>query len=234
MTGILAGVVAGVLAWIVFAYNGLVRLRNQVRTAWADIDVQLRRRHDLVPQLVSAVKGYAGYERVVLTTVTSCARRRWRSEPGKARRNRDSAGERREAAAARFRKPILTSRRTRISAASARPGRGREPPSVCAALLQRRCPRLQHGDRALSRHAGGERGRICRDASFSAREEDERAGPRVELALLRRLATRLLRVLLSSRCRSVGAQERITSYDILGRSEQGRVDRRHGANRRSR
>ena len=59
-----------VAVWAVFAYNGLVRLRNQVRTAWADIDVQLKRRHDLVPQLVSAVKGYAGYERSVLTTVT--------------------------------------------------------------------------------------------------------------------------------------------------------------------
>jgi LemA protein len=58
------------LVWAVVAYNGLVRLRNQVRTAWADIDVQLKRRHDLVPQLVAAVKGYAGHERGVLTAVT--------------------------------------------------------------------------------------------------------------------------------------------------------------------
>ena len=56
--------------WAVIAFNGLVKLRNQVRTAWADIDVQLKRRHDLIPQLVSAVKGYAGYERNVLTSVT--------------------------------------------------------------------------------------------------------------------------------------------------------------------
>ena len=42
------------LAWGVFAFNRLVRLRNQWRTAWADIDVQLQRRHDLVPQLVAA------------------------------------------------------------------------------------------------------------------------------------------------------------------------------------
>lgn len=60
--------VAGI--WAVLAFNGLVKLRNQVRTAWADIDVQLKRRHDLIPQLVSAVKGYAGYERNVLTSVT--------------------------------------------------------------------------------------------------------------------------------------------------------------------
>lgn len=59
-----------VLAWAVAVYNRLVRLRNQVRTAWADIDVQLVRRHDLVPQLVSAVGAYAGHERAVLEAVT--------------------------------------------------------------------------------------------------------------------------------------------------------------------
>ncbi len=53
-----------------FSFNRLVRLRNQVRTAWADIDVQLKRRHDLVPQLVAAVQGYKGYEQSVLTSVT--------------------------------------------------------------------------------------------------------------------------------------------------------------------
>ena len=59
-----------VLLWAAFAFNRIVRLRNQARTAWADIDVQLKRRHDLVPQLVAAVRGYSGYERGVLTTVT--------------------------------------------------------------------------------------------------------------------------------------------------------------------
>src|SRR5688572_15745811 len=59
-----------VLAWAVFAYNRLVRLRNQVRTAWADIDVQLTRRHDLVPQLVAAVKAYASHEQATLAAVT--------------------------------------------------------------------------------------------------------------------------------------------------------------------
>jgi LemA protein len=60
-----------VLAWAVIAYNRLVRLRNQVHTAWADIDVQLTRRHDLVPQLVEAVKGYASHERSVLEAVAT-------------------------------------------------------------------------------------------------------------------------------------------------------------------
>ena len=72
MAGLLAAVFgAGVLAWIVFAFNRLIRLRNQVRAAWADIDVQLVRRHDLVPQLVAAVKGYADHEQSLLATVTT-------------------------------------------------------------------------------------------------------------------------------------------------------------------
>lgn len=71
LTLLLPLLVVGLLvAWAVAVYNRLVRLRNQVRTAWADIDVQLIRRHDLVPQLVSAVGAYAGHERAVLETVT--------------------------------------------------------------------------------------------------------------------------------------------------------------------
>lgn len=64
--GLLFVIVAGI--WV---YNGLVRLRNQVRTAWADIDVQLLRRHDLVPRLVEAVKAYASHERTLLESVTA-------------------------------------------------------------------------------------------------------------------------------------------------------------------
>lgn len=62
--------VLALLAWAIFAFNRLVRLRNQTRTAWADIDVQLQRRHDLVPQLVAAVQGYAGHEATTLQAVT--------------------------------------------------------------------------------------------------------------------------------------------------------------------
>lgn len=67
ITLLIAAIVA---VWLVFSYNRLVRLRNQVRTAWADIDVQLTRRHDLVPQLVAAVRGYASHEQTVLQAVT--------------------------------------------------------------------------------------------------------------------------------------------------------------------
>lgn len=68
MLVLLIAAIVGV--WIVFAYNRLVRLRNQVKTAWADIDVQLTRRHDLVPQLVASVQGYASHEQTVLQAVT--------------------------------------------------------------------------------------------------------------------------------------------------------------------
>jgi LemA protein len=64
-------IVAALLAgWAVVMFNRLVRDRNQVRAAWSDIDVQLTRRHDLVPRLVDAVRAYADYERATLTAVT--------------------------------------------------------------------------------------------------------------------------------------------------------------------
>lgn len=64
------GLVA-LLAWAAFAFNRLVRDRNRVRAGWSDVDVQLKRRHDLVPQLVEAVKGYAAYEKATLSAVTA-------------------------------------------------------------------------------------------------------------------------------------------------------------------
>ena len=71
MTTIVALIAGCLVAWVVYAYNRLVRLRNQVRAAWADIDVQLVRRHDLVPQLVAAVQGYASHEQNVLQAVSA-------------------------------------------------------------------------------------------------------------------------------------------------------------------
>ncbi|MFI5186289.1 MAG: LemA family protein [Chitinophagales bacterium] len=59
-----------IAVWMIGVYNGLVRLRNRRQNAFADIDVQLRQRHDLVPQLVETVKGYAGHEKDVLYHVT--------------------------------------------------------------------------------------------------------------------------------------------------------------------
>lgn len=63
MTGwILIGLLAAIAAYAVSAYNGLVRLRNAVENAWSDIDVQLKRRYELIPNLVETVRGYAGHE----------------------------------------------------------------------------------------------------------------------------------------------------------------------------
>ena len=66
---VIAVIVALVLVLIWHTYNRLVSLRNKVRTAWSDVDVQLTYRHDLVPNLVESVKGYAGHERGVLESV---------------------------------------------------------------------------------------------------------------------------------------------------------------------
>ena len=61
--------VAGLLVWIVVLYNSLVRKRNMVSEAWSGIDVQLKRRTDLIPNLVATVKGYASHERGTLEEV---------------------------------------------------------------------------------------------------------------------------------------------------------------------
>ena len=68
---ILVGVVVVLLVWAVFTYNRLVKLRNRVDNGWSQIDVQLRRRYDLIPNLIETVKGYAAHERTVFDEVTS-------------------------------------------------------------------------------------------------------------------------------------------------------------------
>ena len=72
---VLAGVVALVALWFVFTYNGLVRLRNQVKNAWSQIDVQLKRRYDLIPNIVETVKGYAAHEKETFERVIQARQR---------------------------------------------------------------------------------------------------------------------------------------------------------------
>lgn len=62
-------IVAGLLLWIVGIYNSLIRSRNRVKESWSDIDVQLKRRYDLIPNLVETVKGYAAHEQRTLDMV---------------------------------------------------------------------------------------------------------------------------------------------------------------------
>lgn len=64
------GIIALLVVWLIAIYNGLVSLRNNRENAFADIDVQLKQRHDLIPQLIGAVKGYMEHERGTLEAVT--------------------------------------------------------------------------------------------------------------------------------------------------------------------
>src|SRR5882672_8465479 len=68
---IVIAVVALLVVWFVFTYNRLVTARNRTQEAWSEIDVELKRRHDLIPNLVNTVQGYVGHERGTLEAVTN-------------------------------------------------------------------------------------------------------------------------------------------------------------------
>ena len=68
-TWIVLGVIALLVIWVILIYNGLVAMRQRVNQSFADVDVQLKQRHDLVPNLVETVKGYAAHERGTLEAV---------------------------------------------------------------------------------------------------------------------------------------------------------------------
>jgi LemA protein len=70
-TWIVVVIVVLVVIWLVLTYNGLVTLRNRTQEAWSEIDVELKRRHDLIPNLVQTVQGYMGHERGTLEAVTN-------------------------------------------------------------------------------------------------------------------------------------------------------------------
>jgi LemA protein len=72
---IVIGVVAVVLVWLVFTYNRLIRLRNESEQGYSSIDIQLKRRADLIPNLVETVKAYAAHERAVFDDVTEARAR---------------------------------------------------------------------------------------------------------------------------------------------------------------
>ncbi len=67
---IFIGALGVIILWLIFIYNGLVKMRNRTNEAWSDIDVQLKRRYDLIPNLVETVKGYAKHERELFEKVT--------------------------------------------------------------------------------------------------------------------------------------------------------------------
>ena len=86
---ILVAAAWSLVVYAVVTYNGLVKLRNRIEAAWAQIDVQLKRRYDLIPNLVETVKGYAAHERETLEAVIARPQRRHRSAR---RRRRPGAG----------------------------------------------------------------------------------------------------------------------------------------------
>jgi len=70
-----------IVVWFIAAYNSFVRLRNRAKEAWSDIDVQLKRRYDLIPNLVETVKGYMAHERGVFEKVTEARARAMGAAP---------------------------------------------------------------------------------------------------------------------------------------------------------
>ena len=83
ITIIILIVLAVIVLWVVLSYNGLITLTNRAKEAWADIAVQLKRRYDLIPNLVESVKGYAAHEKTTFQNVTE-ARTRAMSASGTA------------------------------------------------------------------------------------------------------------------------------------------------------
>ena len=67
---VILGVAAVFIFWLIAVYNGIITLKNRTQEAWSDIDVQLKRRYDLIPNLVETVQGYAKHEKSVFTEVT--------------------------------------------------------------------------------------------------------------------------------------------------------------------
>ena len=135
---------------VISIYNKLVRLRNTVKSSWSDIDVQMKKRFDLVPNLVETVKGYAAHEKTVFEKVTQA-----RSMAMQATSRRDGKG--REHAERHLEKPVCSGRGlSRVKsqyefppAPVPTPGLG-EHHRICKKILQCRGSGLQHPDRVFS------------------------------------------------------------------------------------
>jgi LemA protein len=69
MNFLILGIILVIVAWFILTYNNFVNLRNRVKNAWAQIDVQLKRRYDLIPNIVETVKGYAKHEKEIFENI---------------------------------------------------------------------------------------------------------------------------------------------------------------------
>jgi LemA protein len=118
---ILLALAAVVVGYVIVTFNQLVSLRNRVREAWSDIQVQMKRRYDLIPNLVETVKGYAGHERGTLESVVKARGEAMAntgdpaSQARRARRARRTCCSRRSGRCSRWSRTIRSSRRMRTS-----------------------------------------------------------------------------------------------------------------------
>ena len=172
MTGFIFLVILVVIAVVLIGmYNSLVQLRVRSDSAWSDIDVQLKRRHDLIPNLVETVKGYAAHEKGTFENIA-----KFRSRPCRPPRRRQ--GCRRESTDRRAQEPVRGGGKL-----SAAPGLGAihatakfaQPDgrcdSKCAPLLQRRGARPEHEDSIVpDQYSGG-------DVRLPAKQFFEAAAP---------------------------------------------------------
>src|ERR1700674_1044022 len=178
-TWVVIAVVVLIVLWLFLTYNGLVAARNRTQEAWSEIDVELKRRHDLIPNLVSTVQGYVGHERGTLEAVTN------------ARAAAVSAGASGDPAKIGAAENMLTqSLRSLFAVTENYPDLHRGQDRVFSPLLQRKRPRLQHqaadpADLVYRRRARlqavrllpGRRGRSCGTPSQFRQHAAGQLGP---------------------------------------------------------
>jgi LemA protein len=80
---VIVAIIIALLVWVMLVFNRLIRDRNRVSQSWSDVDVQLQRRHELVPRLVELVKGYSGHEKALLTSLADLRSRGAQANPAK-------------------------------------------------------------------------------------------------------------------------------------------------------
>ena len=181
---IIIAIVVVIALFLVGLYNGLVTRRNRIDEAYAQIEVQLKRRHDLIPNLINAVKGYMGFEQKVLTEVTQA--RANAVAAGAAGRTTRRGRERPDR-----RPPFTVRRRRELSGPQGerqrQPAPGgadddREPDELLAPALQRDGPRLRQLDPDVPR--GPARGALgFTKREFFDAEPEAKQVPTVDLSL---------------------------------------------------
>ena len=177
---IVLGVIVVIVMWVIMIYNGLVAMRQRVNQAFADIDVQLKQRHDLIPNLVETVKGYAAHERGTLEAVVQ-ARNAAIAAPGVEQK---VAAENMLTGALRQLFALSESLsgpegQRELPAAAGRAVRHREQARGRAALLQQRGAGIQHRHPAVP---GGAVRRLARLPRRRPSSISARTAPQLEQA----------------------------------------------------